>query len=153
MTMRIGHTVVEGLIDCTRPGEVTGWIRLQGRNEALWLDLDGDAAPDLDGGCYRLVRISEDPDSADDCGWLRREQFGKVGHFTADETRFEFPCTMEEFVTRAHAGERPEMDRKPAVFLEWWGPDGRVVIESTRLALEPSDLREWTATAREGIPV
>lgn len=149
MALRIAHLVVEGEIDNTVKGCVTGWIRLRDRVELLRLDLRGDCHPDLAGWRFRIQRLRDVPKWAEpvDASGLTNGQVGQAGDITADQVLRDFDCPVEEFLARKRAGEPvPETLRK-ALYLEWYSrSNGRVVIQDTRLGVERVGQRSFELT-------
>ncbi len=149
MAWRIADLVVEGEIDNTVKGCVTGWVRLSDRVELLRLDLQGDCHPDLAGWRFRIQRLRDVPLWAEpvDASGLANGQVGDAGDITADQVIRDFDCPIEEFLARKRAGEPvPETLRK-ALYLEWYSDsNGRVVIQDTRLGVEPVGQRSFELT-------
>ena len=54
MAWRPHEILIEGELDNTVPGKVTGWIRFVGMNEVVKLDLLGDFHRDIRGTKVRL---------------------------------------------------------------------------------------------------
>jgi hypothetical protein len=49
MTWRPSNYLLEGELDNTTPGKVTGWMRFAGLTEKVTIDLEGDFEPDIRG--------------------------------------------------------------------------------------------------------
>jgi hypothetical protein len=139
MAWRISDSVVDGEIDNTVKGRVTGWIRLSGCPEPLALNLEGDCHPDLAGWRFRIVRVDPVPPWAEpaDLSGISTEQVGRTGDITADQLLRHYDCPVEELLARIRAGEPPPTEWRKALYLEWFSDrNGRVVIQDTRLGVE-----------------
>lgn len=152
MAWRIADWVLAGELDNTTPGWTTGWIRLEGRNEPLKLKLVGNCHPDLAGWKFRVVRTAASPDRVEpiDLQNIATDQSGTIGDVTADQMLQHYECTREEFLRLARAGKRPPTTLAKALYLEWFSHrNGRVVIQSTRLAVERLGERAFELTEEE----
>lgn len=139
MAWRPSDLVPEGELDNTMPGWTIGWVRLRGRAEPLRLKLAGNCHPDLAGWKFRIIRTDPVPDWTDDLDYtgIATDQSGTVGDVTADQILQHYECSPEEFVRRLHEGDRPPTTLRKALYLEWFSNrNGRIVIQSTRLAVE-----------------
>lgn len=139
MAWRPSDWVLEGELDNTTPNWTIGWIRLQGRDEPLRLKLLGNCHPDLAGWKFRVVRTDPIPAwvGPNDYSGIATDQSGTIGDVTADQTLQHYECSSSEFVRLAHEGNRPPTTLRKALYLEWFSQrNGRVVIQSTRLAVE-----------------
>ena len=149
MAWRITDLVMEGEIDNTQRDRVVGWIRLSNRTEPLRLDLSGDCHPDLAGWRFRVVRVEPVPAWADETNAdeMSTDQTGEAGDITADQLLQHCDCPVDELLARIRAGEPPPMDLRKALYLEWYSErNGRVVIQSTRLAVERLGERAFELT-------
>lgn len=149
MAWRVSDRVLEGEIDNTIRERVTGWIRIAGMSELLQLDLEGDCHPDLAGWRFRIVRTDPEPvgEEISVIDGLTSNQFGSAGDITADQLLKHFDCTITEFLARHHAGEPVPTQWRKALYLEWYSnSNGRVVIQSTRLAVERLGERAFELT-------
>ncbi len=138
MAWRPTDWVVEGELDNTTRGWTTGWIRLEGA-EPLKLKLAGNCHPDLAGWKFRIVRTepSLDRDEPIDYASIATDQAGTIGDVTANQLLQHYECSTDEFLRRCRAGNRPPTTLRKALYLEWFSHrNGRVVIQSTRLAVE-----------------
>jgi hypothetical protein len=153
MAWRITDMVIEGELDNTIKGRVTGWLRLTGLDELVRLELRGNCRPDLAGWRFRIVRQEPVPAWADEVVELdgfATEQIGKVGDIMADQILRHFDCPVEELLARIRAGEPPPEDLRPALYLEWYsGANGRVVIQDTRLGVERLGRRAFELTEED----
>jgi len=111
MAWRPHEQLVEGELDNTLPGKVTGWIRFVGMNEVVKLDLHGDFHRDIRGtkvclsGCAR-----DDEETRQHLEGFSPVQTGEVGDMTA--------------------GLPPSDYVSGYVYLEWYSEqNGRVVLE------------------------
>jgi hypothetical protein len=154
MAWRPTDWVLEGELDNTTPGWTIGWIRLEGRAEPLKLKLAGNCHPDLAGWRFRIVRTEPSPECQDasDCTDIATDQSGTIGDVTADQVLQHYECSTDEFVRRCFAGNRPPTTLRKALYLEWFShKNGRVVIQSTRLAVERIGERAFELTEEEWI--
>ena len=118
MAWRPKNNLIEGELDNTTLGRVTGWIRFTGLDAPAILDLRGDFHRDIRGARLRLApRNGPHPDSAEGIYMQGFEllQTGDAGDITAGRAPYDY-------------------DRYP--YIEWYSEEnGRVVIE-----LEPDDI-------------
>jgi hypothetical protein len=152
MAWRISDSVVDGELDNTVKGRVTGWIRLSGRPDPLALDLEGDCHPDLAGWRLRIVRLDPVPPWADpvDLSRVFAEQMGHTGDITADQLLRHYDCPVEELLARIRAGEPPPTQYRKALYLEWFSQrNGRVVIQDTRLGVQRIGQRAFELTEED----
>jgi hypothetical protein len=152
MAWRITESVVEGELDNTVKGRVTGWLRLAGRDELVRLELRGNCRPDLAGWRFRIVRLEPVPVWAEpvDLDRFATEQIGEAGDILADQILRHFDCPVEELLARIRAGEPPPEDLRPALYLEWYSDlNGRVVIQSTLLGVERLGRRSFELTEED----
>ena len=122
MAWRPNEQFIEGILDNTIPGKVTGWMRFAGRDEKIIFDLEGNFHRDIRGAKVRLSGDGHAADPEDAARYLEgfaKMQKGKVGDMTAG---------------------RPPADYVKYPYFEWYGDDsGRVVIE-----LEPDQVELLT---------
>ena len=59
MAWRPNEQFIEGILDNTTPGKVTGWMRFAGMKDRIIFDLDGDFHRDIRGAKVRLRRDGE----------------------------------------------------------------------------------------------
>jgi len=143
MAWRLERLVQAGELDNTRLGWTIGWLELAGRSEQLRLKLAGNCHPDLAGWKCRIHRIEPEPEAPDvddaplDIARFSSDQSGHAGDITADQMVKHFDIPVAELVKRLHAGEQPPYTWRKCLYLEWFSNHyGRVVIQSTRLAVE-----------------
>jgi hypothetical protein len=122
---------------------------LEGRAEPLKLKLAGNCHPDLAGWKFRIVRTEPDVDRdgpMNDSG-ISTDQSGTIGDVTADQTLQHYECSIDEFLRLNREGRRPPTTLRKALYLEWYSHrNGRVVIQSTRLAVERVGERAFELT-------
>ncbi len=118
MAWRPNEQFVEGVLDNTVPGKVTGWMKFAGMKEKVVFDLEGNFHRDIRGAKVRLRGDGESADAAQAAKYMESFstlQKGKVGDMTAG---------------------LPPADYVTYPYFEHYGDDnGRVVIE-----LEPSQV-------------
>lgn len=118
MAWRPTEYLLEGELDNTVLGKVTGWMRFLGLKQKVTFDLQGNFHRDIQGA---KVRLTSDPNKTnrDAHRYMRgfsEHQTGKVGDITAG---------------------LPPQDYVNYPYIEWYGDEnGRVVIE-----LEPEQIQ------------
>ena len=112
MAWRPNSQFIEGVLDNTVPGKVTGWMQFAGKNEKVVFDLKGDFHRDIRGAKVRLFGDGESANAEEAEKYMEgfcTRQKGQVGDMTA--------------------GREPA-DYVNYGYFEWYGDDnGRVVIE------------------------
>jgi hypothetical protein len=117
MAWRPTQYLIEGELDNTHPGKVTGWMRFAGKKEKVTFDLEGDFHRDIRGAKILFSNGAEvNIDEAQGyMGGLASHQTGNVGDITAG---------------------LPPKDYVNYPYIEWYSNEnGRVVIE-----LEPGQV-------------
>lgn len=139
MAIRIGHQVVRGELDNSRSNSVRGWIELAD-NESIRLELSGNIAGDLRGCllCFQTQDVDATEEVTEDGPTLESRQIGVIGDVFFHERRIP-RCGAREFAERTARGESPPVDIKPCLYLEWYGPNGRVVAELINPVLDLGD--------------
>jgi hypothetical protein len=119
MAWRPNEQFIEGVLDNTVPGKVTGWMRFAGMKDKVVFDLEGDFHRDIRGARVRLYGDGEAADPQESAEYMEgfsQLQKGNVGDMTA--------------------GKEPA-DYVNYGYFEWYGEDnGRVVIELDRDQVE-----------------
>jgi len=118
MAWRPTEYLLEGELDNTQPGRVTGWMRFGGMNEKVIFDLQGNFHRDIRGAKIHLTGDGQmdDPEAHSYMASFSPRQTGKAGDITAG---------------------LPPADYTNYPYIEWYGPEnGRVVIE-----LEPDQVQ------------
>ncbi|MDD5135553.1 MAG: DUF2958 domain-containing protein [Phycisphaerae bacterium] len=122
MAWRPNEQFIEGILDNTVPGKVTGWMRFTGIKDKVIFDLEGDFHRDIRGAKVRLRGDGESANAEESARYMEgfsKLQKGNVGDMTA--------------------GREPA-DYVNYGYFEWYGDDnGRVVIE-----LEPDQVEILT---------
>jgi hypothetical protein len=122
MAWRPNEQFIEGILDNTVPGKVTGWMRFAGIKDKVVFDLEGDFHRDIRGAKVRLRGDGESANTEEAEKYMdgfAAVQKGNVGDMTA--------------------GKEPA-DYVNYGYFEWYGDDnGRVVIE-----LEPDQVEILT---------
>ena len=112
MAWRPNEQFVEGVLDNTVPGKVTGWMRFAGMKNKVVLDLEGNFHRDIRGGKIQLCGDGEAAKEAEAAKYMEgfaTLQQGKVGDMTA--------------------GKEPA-DYTPYPYFEWYSnANGRCVLE------------------------
>ncbi len=128
MAWRPTQYLLEGVLDNTTKGCVTGWMRFAGLDHKVTFDLKGDFHRDIRGA---RIRFTGDGDASDPTATSYMDGFyvhqkGKVGDITA--------------------GLPPHDLGVRYPYIEWYGEhNGRVVIELTPEQMQVlGTLRPWT---------
>jgi hypothetical protein len=111
MAWRPSQYLIEGELDNTTPGKVTGWMRFAGMKDKVTFDLKGDFHRDIRGAKIHLrgEGQADDPEAAQYMDGFATHQTGETGDITAGLPPHDY-------------GTRP--------YAEWYGADnGRVVLE------------------------
>jgi len=149
MAWRPTECLLEGELDNTTPGRVSGWMRFAGMTEKVIFDLQGNFHRDIRGAKIHLTGDGQvgDPEASRYMASFSCRQIGEVGDITAG-------LPPADFV----AG---------SCYVEWYSEDnGRVVIElaaeagielkeieMSRYDLYTADEVFLTGTAAEVVPV
>jgi hypothetical protein len=163
MAWRPEHLVKAGELDNTQRGWTLGWLELDGIAERFQLKLVGNCHCDLAGWRFRIHRIEPElpkdygGEAPPDYSGICRDQYGHVGDITADQMIKHFDIPTEEVIERLRAGETLPFTWRKCLYLEWFSNrNGRVVIQSTNLAVERLGERafeltqdEWQEQARQ----
>ena len=157
MAWRPTHLVRAGELDNTQLGWTIGWLELDGWDERLELKLVGNCHPDLAGWKFRIKRTMpalqrdiDDDTSVDHTSVIKRDQSGHVGDITAEQMIKHFDIPDNELANRLMAGEKPPFQWSKCLYLEWFSNhNGRVVVQSTRLAVERIGERAFELTEEQ----
>ena len=112
MAWRPTEYLIEGELDNTTPGKVTGWMQFAGLSEKVTFDLNGNFHRDIRGAKIRLKGDGKEPDgrAAENMTHIAPQQTGDVGDITA--------------------GLPPADYVSGYCYVEWYSEEnGRVVIE------------------------
>jgi len=112
MAWRPTRFLIEGELDNTKPGKVTGWMRFAGIKGKIRFDLVGDFHRDIRGARIRFKgdTTGQEAEAKSSMKGFARWQVGKVGDMTA--------------------GFEPADYVKGFCYLEWYSEEnGRVVLE------------------------
>jgi hypothetical protein len=120
MAWRPTQYLIEGELENTHPGKVTGWMQFAGLKEKVTFDLEGDFHRDIRGAKIRFTADSyEDAEvegAEEYMSSFALHQTGNVGDITAG---------------------RPPRDYVDYPYIEWYGTEnGRVVIELEPVQVE-----------------
>ncbi len=118
MAWRPTEYLIEGELDNTTPGRVTGWMRFAGLKENVTFDLAGNFHRDIRGAKVQLTGDghSDDPEAAGYMEGFEAHQTGEVGDMTAGG---------------------PPVDYVATPYFEWFGREnGRVVLELDRAQVQ-----------------
>jgi hypothetical protein len=112
MAFRPTTFLIEGILDNTTPGKVTGWMRFAGIKGKVTFDLEGNFHRDIRGAKIRLMGGASDdePGAEEYLQGFALHQTGKAGDITA--------------------GMPPADYVSGSVYVEWYSQlNGRVVLE------------------------
>ncbi len=116
-----------------RKNRIRGQLTIRGCKQPILIDLLGSPDPDLQGKSIVFAPSDipyyggKQPDGSE--LEIDPRQFGTSGTMTAASMVRTFLCPIPEFLQRSKLGEPPPMEWKRRLYLEWFGPDGRVVVE------------------------
>ena len=144
MTCRLGEYVVYGELHNRRNYTTDGVIVLRGEmaeaDTVIRLDLTGDCGADLKG---KSVRFRPEEGEGEEAIYYREEyrgfqdrQIGPTGTMTTQGWVRTLPCPVAEFMRRKKLGEPPPTPWKRRLYLEWFGQNGRVVVEMAGAVVE-----------------
>ena len=111
MAWRPNRYLLEGELDNTTPGKVTGWMRFSGLDRKVGFELEGNFHRDIRGAKIRFRGDgnADDPEAPSYMEGFAPKQAGKVGDMTAG---------------------LPPRDYSSTPYLEWYSEEnGRVVLE------------------------
>jgi hypothetical protein len=121
MSLHLGDWVECGEIYNTRRYSVHGWIQLRGREQPVVLELTGNCGPDLAGWHCRFQAQEGQTGAPCTPPAIAWEQIGPTGTMTA---------------ARKVDGGEPAEQSPRCLYLEWFGQNGRVVVELPDPVLE-----------------
>ncbi len=128
MALRLSDLVVCGEIFNTSWYSVHGWLALRGREQVVHLQLTGNCAPDLAGWHFRFENPAVEgeheaaPDQAALLQGFAWQQVGPTGVMTTQPD-----AADKASLNPGAALASPQ--RAPKLYLEWFGQNGRVVVE------------------------
>ena len=98
MAWRPTQYLIEGELDNTDPGRVTGWMQFAGMNEKVTFDLKGDFHRDIRGAKIHFTgdayEDQADVDPGDYLDGLAQHQTGKVGEAVGE--------IMQKIINQSH---------------------------------------------------
>jgi len=135
MAWRPNEQFIEGVLDNTVPGKVTGWMRFASMKEKVIFDLEGNFHRDIRGAKVKLHGVGEATDPAGSSEYMEgfsKLQKGNVGDMTAGRE----PC---------------DYGAPGDAYFEWYSEDnGRIVIE---LSTDQVELLTQPIPAIESDPI
>ncbi len=137
MAYRLGNYIVSGSLDNRRRNRTVGTLSLWASDGpgpgAVRFELTGDCNPDFRGKKIRFWCRQDpwkctpvDPVLFSKFQWL---QIGATGTMTASGWVRSMPCDVGEYLRRKELGEPPPTPWVRRLYLEWYGQNGRVVVE------------------------
>lgn len=135
MAFRLDQAIVRGELDNTEQGHLRGRIWLEGREQPLTLDLEGDAWRDVAGA--RITFTNPEPRRQKNQGDLKPVQHGIVGDITVSKKVKQITASDEEWQRCMEDGQQPTFEWRNSLYIEWFSEEnGRVVIESADFELQ-----------------
>jgi hypothetical protein len=148
MAWRIQDSVICGEIDNRVKGRVCGKLWLEGLDEPVKLELEGNACPDLAGCLLKFKNPAKTFPMRKKPGFNPLQR-GKIGNLSASQKVRVFTIPDAEAFEMMDRGEKPPERTANALYLEWFSEgNGRVVIESANFELNIS-APEWRLTSAE----
>ena len=136
MALRLTEYVLAGELFNTKRNSVHGYIWLRDCDRPIMFQLTGNCLSDLAG---HHLRFEARPNPMIEQGVLTEEeiderriawmQIGVPGEMTAAKQVRAFDCSIDEFLRRSKLDEQPPTEWRRMLCLEWYGQNGRVVIE------------------------
>ncbi len=136
MALRLAEYVLAGELFNMSRNSVHGYIWLRDCDRPIMFQLTGNCLPDLAGHHLRFEArpspmieqgtLSEEEIDERRIAWM---QIGVPGEMTAAKQVRAFDCSIDEFLRRSKLDEQPPTEWKRMLYLEWYGQNGRVVIE------------------------
>ncbi len=135
MAWRIGESVVRGEIDNRLQGIIQGTLYVEGIPEPIALELEGDCDPDIAGRRLTFQSLAECRPVSNADGFVAR-QCGTAGTMTANRM-VRVPTIPDDEVARCVRARVTIPTRwSESLHLEWFGPNGRVLIEGSGFRCE-----------------
>jgi hypothetical protein len=129
-------------------GIVRGKIWVEGRDEPVVLELNGNPWPDL-AGCLLTFTNPQKRIPQSHLDTLDPLQRGSIGDLTASRKVRVFDVPLPDALDMIHRKEKPPEHMANCLYLEWFSEaNGRVVIESADYQLTIT-APEWRMTAKE----
>ncbi|MBN1864281.1 MAG: hypothetical protein JW808_05220 [Victivallales bacterium] len=146
MALRIDKEIVRGWIDNTVGGKVIGEITIEGRDEPVRLQLEGNCHRDLAGSRCEFKNPSPILNRRLE---INSEQTGRVGDMTASRRARVPDIPYHEYFDQKAKGLNPSEHWANVLYLEWFSEhNGRVVIELPDADIDVT-LPEWKMTPEE----
>jgi hypothetical protein len=150
MAFRIQDSVVRGEIDNRVKGIVRGKIWVEGRAEAIVLELQGNAHPDL-AGCLLTFVNPQTRMRHPELDSLQPVQRGSIGDLTASRKVRLSDGPQAETRKKIRRKKKAPEPMSNALYLEWFSEaNGRVVIESPHYEVTISP-PAWQMTPEENV--
>ena len=146
MTWRPSKYLLEGELDNTSPGRVTGWLRFAGMREKVIVKLEGDFRRDI---CGRKVGLTgsyrgSDAEAEKYMDGFAQRQTGRVGNMTAGFPPQEW-TPYPYFEWYSDSNERVVLDPEPhQVWLPAAADSGAAAHETQRPAFGDNGPRRAT---------
>jgi hypothetical protein len=141
MAWRIADYIVRGEIDNRLPGIIKGTLYVEGLNEPLILELEGNCDPDLAGRHLTFRNLMPQPGKNLD--GLCRNQCGTAGTMSANRM-VRIPTITPQELEICFKEQKPIPTRwSESLYLEWFGPNGRVLVEGAGFTCQLTAAR-WT---------
>jgi hypothetical protein len=157
MAWRPDEYLIEGELDNSVPGKVTGWFKFVGLKHVVKLDLEGDFSADIRGAKFHLRNPNRKhgSDRANYMEGFSPTQTGKVGTMTGgllseDFVAYPYFEWYSEANGRVVLDLAPDEHGAPTPFdvLVWWNPELSWAEISGSEATLPGDTPGRTALGR-----
>jgi hypothetical protein len=139
MAWRIADYIVRGEIDNRLPGIIKGTLYVEGLKEPLILELEGNCDPDLAGRHLTFRNLM--PQAGKDLDGLGQIQCGTAGTMSANRM-VRIPTITPQELEICLKERKPIPTRwSESLYLEWFGANGRVLIEGAGFTCQLSAAR------------
>jgi hypothetical protein len=139
MAWRIADYIVRGEIDNRLPGIIKGTLYVEGLREPITLELEGNCDPDLAGRHLTFRNLM--PQAGKDLDGFGRVQCGTTGTMSANRM-VRIPTITPQELEICLKERKPFPTRwSESLCLEWFGANGRVLIEGAGFTCQLSPAR------------
>ncbi len=133
MAIRLHDSILGGAIYNASRNSVHGHLFIRGIQESLTLELTGAPCADLAGRSFEFTMPEDERDvpeaEMESIRAMQPRQIGPTGDITAARKVKTFACSPEEYYRLSKAGNPPEVTWQYCLYIEWFGQNGRVVVE------------------------
>lgn len=146
MAIRLYNMVVCGEIINNSKNSVRGFLQIRDSDKPIIFDLTGNCDADLAGKHIRFEApkyVGNDLSTKTDLSSVSRRQIGPTGKISAALSVRDPGGPIEEIYMRCKMGEPPPEVWKRCLYLEWYGQNGRVVLELLDPKIEVLENNIW----------